>query len=66
MIFVLELKKISANRCSNEGVAACYWNETLTYCASKTGPLVRSVAVEADDIDAAMALAIAKLQEQAA
>jgi len=64
--FVVEIKTVSANRCTNEGVAACYWNDTLVYCSPMTGPLVRSLAIEAEDIDSATRIAIEKLKEQAA
>ena len=64
-IFVIEAKQITANRYSNDGVAACYWNDTLTYCAPQTGPLVRSVAVEADDIGTAIDAAVEQLRARA-
>ena len=65
-IFIVEAKKVTANRCSNDGVAACYWNDTLVYCAPQDGPFTRSVAVEAEDIDAAIAIGTEKLKERAA
>lgn len=61
MIFIIEAKKVTANRCKNDGVASCYWNDTLVYCAPQFGPLTRAVAVEAADIDAAIAIGMETL-----
>lgn len=66
--YVLELKKVHGTRVANaDGMASIYYtsatHDVLQYAAPNFGEFVRAVAVQADNIDDAMKLAIAKITE---